>query len=156
MENILKEIDQTKSGFKVVSNGDIITSISRMGKEFHFLNTKYLTNGILFHGWKGFRTAEQLTEVLETYVKENFIQHHCTKMIIDNSEMAGSFSSVNDWLSNTYMPSLVQKGLKACAVIIPSNVFAKLAVNDWDKKINGFASQNFDDLDKALAWLNEF
>lgn len=153
MEKLIKDFDQTKSGFKITQEGSIIKCTNKMGQDFHIIDTTYLSQGILFHGWKGFRTAEQLKEVLEGHLKELFSQNGCKGMVIDNREMAGSFSSVNDWLANDYMPKLINMGLKNNAVVLPNNVFAKLAVEDWDRKISGFVTRNFDEVEKAVAWV---
>ena len=153
MEKIIKNYDETKNAFKITQDGDIIRCYNRMNQEFHFIDTSFLKEGILLHGWKGFRTADQLKEVLEGHLYEIFSKNSCSKMLIDNRNMSGSFSSVNDWLANDYMPKLVSNGLMSNAVVLPNNIFAKLAVEDWDRKINGFSTRNFDDTEKALAWL---
>ncbi|MBS2099237.1 hypothetical protein [Carboxylicivirga linearis] len=150
---VIKDYDQSTSGLKVVKEGNIIKSYNRMGKEFHFIDTSYLSKGILFHGWIGFRTGDQIKEVLSGHLYEMFEQNKCTNMIIDNRKMEGSFSSVNDWLANDYMPSLIKLGLSNNGVVLPANVFAKLAVDDWDKKVSGFATRNFDNTEAAISWV---
>ncbi|MCT4647810.1 MAG: hypothetical protein N4A74_22675 [Carboxylicivirga sp.] len=153
MEKIIKDYDQTKSGFKVVQEGNIIKSYNKMGKEFHFIDLDYLKDGILLHGWIGFRTSEQLMEVLDGHFLDTFVQNNCKKMIINNTEMTGSFSAVNDWLGQEFMPKMVNSGLTHNAVVLPKNLFAELAVEDWDEKISGFASKNFGSLQDAVTWV---
>jgi len=153
METVLKDYDQTQSGFKVVQDGKIIKSYNRMGQEFHFMDLNYLSDGIIFHGWVGFRSAEQLKEVLDGHFFDIFATNKCPKMLINNVAMTGSFSSVNDWLATDFMPRMINKGLKDNAVILPSNLFASLAVEDWDQKVGGFTTRNFKSIDEGLTWL---
>lgn len=155
METVIKNYEQSKSGIKVVQNGKMIKSYNRMGQEFHFIDLNYLSEGILLHGWVGFRSSEQLMEVLDGHFFEVFSQNPCRKMLINNIQMTGSFSSVNDWLANDFMPKMINKGLTDNAVVLPANVFASLAVEDWDKKVGGFTTKNFKSLDEGLTWLRK-
>jgi len=153
MEIVLKDYDQTQSGFKVVQDGKIIKSYNRMGQEFHFIDLNFLGEGIFFHGWVGFRSSEQLREVLEGHFFDFFASSKCSKMLINNVAMTGSFSTVNNWLAADFMPRMINKGLKDNAVILPSNLFANLAVEDWDQKVGGFTTRNFNSIDEGLNWL---
>jgi hypothetical protein len=67
--------------------------------------------------------------------------------------MSGSFSDINNWYAMTYMPKLMNLGLKNIAVVLPDNIFAQLAVKDWTKKLRGFNVTNFASLGEALSWL---
>jgi hypothetical protein len=51
------------------------------------------------------------------------------------------------------MPKLIGLGLKNNAVVLPQNIFAQLAVEDWDKKVGGFVSRNFGSVSDAINWL---
>lgn len=153
METVLKDYDQTQSSFKVVQDGKIIKSYNRMGQEFHFIDLNFLSEGIIFHGWVGFRSAEHIKEVLDGHFFDIFAANKCSKMLINNVAMTGSFTSVNDWLATNYMPRMIDKGLKDNAVILPSNLFASLAVEDWDQKVGGFTTRNFNSIDEGLNWL---
>ncbi|MFT3738026.1 MAG: hypothetical protein QM786_04660 [Breznakibacter sp.] len=155
METVIKSYEQTKSGFKVVQDGKIIKSYNRMGQEFHFMDLSYLSDGIILHGWVGFRSGEQIKEVLDGHFFDIYSKSPCKKMLINNSQMTGSFSMVNDWLANIFMPKMIDLGLKDNAVVLPANVFASLAVEDWDQKVGGFTTKNFKSLDEGLAWLKK-
>ncbi len=155
METIIKDYEQTKSKFKVVQEGNMVKSYNQMGQEFHFIDLDYLKEGILFHGWVGFRSSEQLKEVLDGHFFDIFTKNGCKKMVINNVKMTGSFSSVNDWLGNEFMPKMVSKGLTDNAVVLPGNVFAQLAVEDWDQKVGGFTTKNFPTLEEGLTWIRQ-
>lgn len=153
METVIKDYTQTKSSFKVIQEGEIIKSVNKLGEPFHFIDTSYLRQSTIFHGWLGFRTNEQIQEVLDGHFIELFQKHRCKNMLIENSKMTGSFSGINDWLGNYFMPKMIGMGLTNNAVVLPSNIFAQLAVEDWDQKVGGFTTRNFGDLNEALNWL---
>ncbi|NBC81771.1 MAG: hypothetical protein GVY19_00160 [Bacteroidetes bacterium] len=152
-ETLIKDMPQTKTEFKVVQTGDKIHSINKSGKPFHFIDLSYLKDNILFHGWLGYRTNEQIQEVLDGHFIELYEKHKCKNMLINNQEMTGTFAGINDWLGTYFMPKMINMGLKNNAVVLPSNVFAQLAVEDWDEKVGGFTSRNFGNLDEAINWL---
>lgn len=153
METQIKNYTETKTGFRVVQNGNIIQSINKSKQVFHEIDTSYLKEGIIFHGWVGYRTNDQMKEVLDGHFLELCLKNKCKKMLIENTRMTGTFAAINDWLAQYYMPKLISTGLAMNAVVLPENIFAQLAVDDWDQKIGGFHSRNFNNLDKALEWL---
>ena len=154
MEKVIKDFSSKLiHGFKVVEDGNLIKSINRQGKMFHFIDTNYKKDGIIFHGWVDYRTNEQIKDVLSGHFIEIFQKSGCKKMLIENSKMTGSFSGINDWLGEHLMPKLIRMGLTSNAVVLPADIFSQLAVEDWDEKITGFVSRNFGNLNEALNWL---
>lgn len=152
METILKQ-PSTKEDFKVVQKDQTIESINKLNQVFHFIDLKYLSSDILFHGWIGYRTNDQIKEVLDGHFSTLHKQHKCSKMLIENTNMSGTFSGINEWLANDFMPKMIRNGLKYNAVVLPQNVFAQLAVQDWDKKVGGFTTRNFGSVKDAVSWL---
>ena len=153
METIIKDFTETTSKFRVIQEGHKILSLHRSGEVFHFIDQNYLNRGILFHGWVGYRKNEQIIEVLEGHFWDTFMKFPCKKMLIENSKMTGSFSGINEWLSNTFMPRMIENGLTHNAVVFPANIFAQLAVEDWDQKVGGFHNRSFKSESEALTWL---
>ena len=153
METQIKDYTQTKTRFKVIKKGDIYESINKTNQVFHRLDLSYLNQGIFFHGWIGYRTNEQIKEVLEGHFIELFLKHKPKKMLIENSKMTGTFAAINDWLSTYFMPKMIRAGLTHNAVVFPENIFAQLAVEDWDQKVGGFHNRSFKSLSEALDWL---
>jgi hypothetical protein len=154
MEKVIKD-SSSKSlhGFRVIEDGNLIKSVNRQGKTFHFIDLDYKKNGIFLHGWIDYRTNDQIKDVLDGHFIDMFRTSGCKKMLIDNRKMTGSFTGVNDWLGEYFMPKMLKMGLTANAVVLPGDIFSKLAVEDWDEKISGFVSRNFGDLNEALNWL---
>ncbi len=153
METIIRHYTETKNGFQVIQKGNIIQSLNKLNEVFHEIDTTYLKEGIIFHGWIGYRTNDQIKEVLDGHFIELYQKYKCKKMLIENTKMTGTFADINDWLGQYFMPKMVKEGLAINAVILPFNLFAKIAVDDWDHKVGGFHSRNFDNLDKGLQWL---
>ncbi len=153
IEIVLKEATAQKDDFKVVQRGDKIESINKLNQVFHYIDLSYTKQGIFFHGWNGFRTTEQLKDVLSGHFMDLFKKHKCKSAIVESTKMSGSFNEANDWLAGVFMPKLIGMGLTKVAVVLPHNIFAQMAVDEWDKKIGGFSSRNFGSVSDAVAWL---
>ena len=154
MEKVIKDVSSKSiHGFKVVEDGNLIKSINRQGKMFHFIDLNYKKDGIFFHGWVDYRTNDQIKEVLDGHFIELFKTSGCKKSLIENSKMTGSFSGINDWLGEYFMPKMIGMGLTSNAVVLPADIFSQLAVEDWDEKTTGFVNRNFGDLNEAVNWL---
>jgi hypothetical protein len=153
MDMLIKDYAQTKTEFKVEKKGEVYQSINKMGQVFHFLDLNYLKEGIFYHGWIGYRTNEQIKEVLDGHFMELYRKQKCTKMMIENSKMTGTFAALNDWLNTYFMPKMINQGLTHNAVVFPENVFAQLSVEDWDQKVGGFHNKSFKSISEALSWL---
>jgi hypothetical protein len=155
MENIivLKEATTQKDDFKVVQRGNMVESINKLNQVFHYIDLSYLSQGIFYQGWVGFRTTEQMKAVLEGHAMTILSKNKIKGSLVDSVKMSGSFNEANDWLANVYMPKLVAMGLRKTAVVLPLNIFAQMAVDEWDKKVGGFESRNFGSVSDAIQWL---
>lgn len=151
-EIVIKEAG-TGDDFKVVQNGEIVNSINKANQVFHSIDLSYAKEGILFHTWLGYRTKDQLQQVLDGHFVKLYEQYKFKKMVIEISKMDGSFDSSNEWMASHLMPKLVKNGLQFCAVVLPANIFAQVSVDDWNKKVGGFVTRNFGSPNDALAWL---
>lgn len=152
-EKVIKEVTAQKDDFKVVQKGMMVESINKLNQTFHFLDLSYTKQNIFFHGWIGYRTNDQIKQVLDGHFMNLYKQYKCKNMIIENSRMSGSFNEINDWLATYFMPKMIEIGLKNNAVVLPQNIFAQLAVEEWDKKVGGFTTRNFGSVNDALNWL---
>lgn len=153
MKTQIKDYTQTKTQFKIVKEGQIYRSINKADEVFHFLDLNYLNEGIFYHGWLGYRTNDQIKEVLDGHFIEIYMKHKCKKMLIENSKMTGTFAAINDWLNTYFMPKMINEGLSSTAVVFPQNVFAHMAVEGWDQKVGGFHNKSFKSIPEALTWL---
>ena len=154
MEKVIKDVSsKSLHGFRVVEEGNLIKSLNRQGKMFHFIDNNYKKDGIFFHGWVDYRTNEQIKEVLDGHFLDMYRSSGCKKMLIENTKMTGSFSGINDWLGEYFMPKMIRMGLTANAVVLPADIFSQLAVEDWDEKVTGFVTRNFGNLNEGINWL---
>ena len=142
-----------KNTFRVERRNEMVESVNSQNQVFHFIDLNYLKEDIFFHGWIGNRTDEQIKAVIEGHFIELFEKYRCTKTLIQNEAMTGSFSGLNIWVADYFMPKMISMGLKYNAVVLPKNLFAQLSVADWDNKITGFTSRNFKSSEEALTWL---
>jgi Golgi nucleoside diphosphatase len=117
-----------------VQRGQRVESINKLNQVFHFIDLTYTKQNIIFHGWIGYRTNEQIMQVLDGHFMNFYKQYKCKSMIIENSKMSGTFTEINDWLAGYFMPKMISMGLKNNAVVLPQNIFSKLAVEDWIRK----------------------
>jgi len=154
-ETILKEATAVKDDYKVVQKGDLVESINKMNQVFHYIDLSYAKEGIMVHGWLGYRSNEQLKSVLDGHFVKIYGQYKFKNMVIEISKMSGAFTEVNDWMASYFMPKLVSLGLRNSAVVLPANIFSQLAVDDWNKKVSGFTTRNFGSLNDALNWLRK-
>ena len=152
-EIVLKEATAQKDDFRVVQRGNMVESINKLNLVFHYIDLSYVPKGIIFHGWTGFRTTDQMKKVLDGHFMDIFKKSKCKAALVESSKMSGSFDEANEWLANIFMPKLIGLGLTKVAVVLPHNIFAQMAVDEWDKKIGGFSSRNFGSVNDAVTWL---
>jgi hypothetical protein len=152
-EIVLKEASTHKDDYRVVQRGDLVESINKLNQVFHYIDLAYLKQGIIFQGWTGFRTAEQMKGVLGGHFMDIYKKNPVKSSLVESTKMSGSFNEVNEWLATVYMPKLVSLGLTKVGVVLPHNIFAQMAVDEWDKKVGGFQSRNFGSVNDAVTWL---
>ena len=156
METTLFYPAQTQSGFKSINKDGIIeTSSGVSGHIFHTVTTSYLTEGILFHAWLGYRTDEELKEVLEKILYPILVENKCYKVLVDTSLVEGSFDGANDWLADYYMPKIITAGLRLHGMVLPADLYASLALELYQENNvkNGFDNRMFPSVEAAYAWL---
>ena len=152
-EVIIREATSQINDFRIVKLGTMVESVNKLNQVFHFVDLSYTKVDIFYQGWIGYRSIEQMKDLLEGHLVNLFQQHPCKSMLMEGSRMSGSFSDINNWFAMTYMPKLMNLGLKNIAVVLPENIFAQLAVKDWAKKLRGFNVQTFSSLSEALTWV---
>jgi hypothetical protein len=150
---LIKEKKQQIGGFKVIQRGNVIETVNNLNQVFHFIDLSYTQAGIMYQGWVGFRTTEQIKEILNGHFMELYKVYKCQSMLQDLSQMSGSFSEVNDWYAFDFMPQLKSLGLKNNAIVLPKDIFAQLAMRDWMRKMNTFNNGCFATLSEAINWL---
>ncbi len=61
------------------------------------------------------------------------------------------------WSNEEWFPKVLASGLKKVGVIISDDIFNQMSIDEIMSKVEsaGFASQYFDDIDKAAQWMKE-
>jgi hypothetical protein len=152
-EVIIREATTQINDFRIVKLGTMVESVNKLNQVFHFVDLSYTKVDIFYQGWIGYRSIEQMKDVLEGHFVKLFQENPCKSMLMEGSRMSGSFSDINNWFAMTYMPKLMNLGLKNIAVVLPENIFAQLATKDWTKKLRGFNVKTFSSLSEALTWV---
>jgi hypothetical protein len=152
-ELIIREAISQVNDFRIVEMGTMVESVNKLNQVFHFVDLSYTKVDIFYQGWIGYRSTDQMKDVLEGHMVKLFQQNPCKNMLMESSRMSGSFSDINNWFALTYMPKLMNLGLKSIAIVLPENIFAQLAVKEWCKKLRGFNIKTFSSLSEALTWV---
>jgi hypothetical protein len=149
---VIKEKAQL-GGYKVIKRQYYIETVNNLNQLIHFIDLSYVKANIFYHGWIGFRTNEQMKEILNGHFRDIFEEFNCKSLLTDCSKMKGSFVDLNKWYIDTFIPDLENLGLKNSATISPSDTFAQLAVKEWSDKIKGIKHMTFNSLSDTLNWL---
>lgn len=117
-------------------------------------------NSIFTHtfkpGSKGL-TDEKFREEMAIYV-ESFQKYHPKRAIVDNRDLGFTISpELQEWHSKSVFPPCIEAGVERAALILTSDLFAQVAVEQLmeEEETGAFQTQYFDDLENAKAWLME-
>lgn len=109
----------------------------------------------LIQNWKGFASSEKFRESIKK--TEDLFKDKTLNKIISNTKDFGMVKKEDtEWVSTESMPTLIERGLKYMAFVVPSNVFSQMSVENF-KKQSGDTIQirYFDDVEKAKEWMAE-
>ncbi|HAI75980.1 MAG TPA: hypothetical protein DCM08_06990 [Microscillaceae bacterium] len=132
--------------------------------ETHF-ETKYChisydpVNNWIVAAWKDYQTVEQIKTGMEELLLV-FKKTGCGFAINDLRSSKGTFTAVNSWLANEWMPRALEAGYTLCAMVYPADIFTKFAVSDLARKyeksgLTQFKLNSFDDINKAIQWIKQ-
>lgn len=155
MENddVIREKVQTLDGFKVIRKQNFIETYNNLNQQMHFIDLSFAKVGIFYNGWVGFRTNNQMKEILEGHFYEFYDDFRCPSLLTDCSKMKGSFTEIVEWLTNEFMPMMGEMGLKNHSLVLPFDSFAQLSINEWAKRSKVIKTKTFPTLSEAINWL---
>jgi hypothetical protein len=86
---------------------------------------------------------------------ELLIQKKASKWLGDCRNMGAVTQEDQRWSSEDWLPRVMAAGLTHMAIVSPKKVVAQMAVKTFMTKVQGkqHVTMNFDDLEKARAWL---
>lgn len=92
--------------------------------------------------------TEILVKALEV-IKEK----KCPGYIVNSSEVKGTFTMTNDYITNEWIPEAVANGCKYNGVIVSSDIFTQFATKSLENKVSGITMKMFDQLEDAIDWM---
>jgi hypothetical protein len=111
-------------------------------------------NKWVYDYWNGMFGAQDNFRRAVVYWKDLAVKHQSPRGLTDVSQMVGSYDSSKEWMEKVIMPQVIKAGLRFHAMVIPTNVFAKLSTKDYASAVKDYTVQIFDDVEKAKAWLH--
>lgn len=82
-------------------------------------------------------------------------QHKATKWLSDNRAINGHSEKETEWINNVWLPSAINAGWKAWALVVPDSFLARINMNEFVKSFydKGVRIMVFTDWDEAMNWL---
>lgn len=84
-------------------------------------------------------------------MRELFIEHHCTKILNDNTQVVGKWDHSIQWVSTEWFPAMIELGLRKFAWVLATDVFAQVSAYKVTPGIN--VVKTFISEEAALKWL---
>lgn len=106
---------------------------------------------ILICTWIGSQTEKALKQAGEK-MRELFIEHKCTKILNDNTQVVGAWNHSTQWASNEWFPQMIELGLKKFAWVLAIDTVAQVSayrVTPGIDIVKTFISQ-----EDAMKWLS--
>ncbi|MBA9078826.1 MULTISPECIES: STAS/SEC14 domain-containing protein [Rufibacter] len=107
----------------------------------------------VYADWTGFQTLRSVQEGCER-ILEAMVQHGSHKVLNDNTNVEGIWSSAAEWVGSDWFPRMKQAGMTAFAWVYSPSMFSRLST---DKSLrftyDTRGIEVFDDIDAATKWL---
>jgi hypothetical protein len=107
----------------------------------------------LIQTWNGYLSSADFRKAIDSTVE--FAKKNNVAAILSNTQQQGAVKKEDSNYAASVMPELVKHGLKKMAFVLPENVFAQIAVDNFkenskDSLIRYFASEA-----KAKEWIGQ-
>ncbi len=107
----------------------------------------------IYANWVGYQTKQTVQEGCERILDE-MVLHGCGKIMNDNTQVEGIWSSVAEWVGVDWFPRMRQAGMKHFAWIYSVSAFSRLSA---DKSLrftyDTTVIEIFDSFAEADKWL---
>jgi hypothetical protein len=108
------------------------------------------------HRWSGFVEVEHMKAIM-IHIFGHVQAHRLPtfRWVSDLSGFEGGFSEVTEWFANEFLAKIIPMGFKGEAVIIPSDLYAQLSVDDFKETAQNLNCEHvyFHTLAEGMAWL---
>lgn len=101
------------------------------GEKIAFLSTELKAQGIFNDNFYGYIEAKELKFIMANYYAKIISEIGATKKICNIKAMEGSaFDTISEWFEQELVPTLIKAGLRYNALVLPSEFFASLAIEN--------------------------
>lgn len=107
---------------------------------------------ILFCTWIG-KQNEKVLKQSGAKMKELFIEHKCTRILNDNTQVIGTWDHSTQWVTNEWFPGMIEIGLKKFAWVLATDVYAQVSAYRVSPGID--IIKTFISKEEALKWLKQ-
>jgi hypothetical protein len=83
--------------------------------------------------------------------------NNCFKMLIDNTDVLGSWADAAEWVGMEWFPMIEEAGLQYLAWIHSASTFDQFSLRETvNAKVGNVETQLFRNVDEATLWLTQF
>ncbi len=107
---------------------------------------------ILYVVSKGRVNVEDFKELIDAeldFIKKNQV----LATLVDSSEQIGTFTMLTDYMANTCIPVLVERGVNCNAIVVSHDIFGQFSTENLIKKIKHVEFRTFQSYDEALTYV---
>lgn len=126
-------------------NGETVVALTHV-PEKDFIYAKW----VWYHEL-GIDAVIQGCEAMYEFLKDK----KAKAFLSDTRDVRDAWDEANEWIATDLTPRLVAEGLTRLAVIISSDLFHQLTVEELEQSISGFTMRHHDSPEEAIAWLEE-
>lgn len=114
--------------------------------------------GCSFMQWKRFTNSEEFREAMNQSL--HLLQEKGYSKILSDARMLGPLDPVDQkWTVDEWLPKAVEAGYNRIALLVPTDVFSQIAVEDIMEGASESATtvqdRYFDTLESAADWLKQ-
>jgi len=103
--------------------------------------------------WNGFVPSEVFREGIDKTVE--FVKAHHVETVLSDALNQNVVNSEDAEYAASVLPTMVNNGMQAMAFVVPENVFAQFALDQFSSSVEGAPTQYFKSLKEAEKWLDE-
>lgn len=80
-------------------------------------------------------------------------QNEIYGLLVDTRKLAGSFSMINDYLIHVYYKTLIDRGLRYNAIIVPYDIFSYFSTENLVEQLNNLELKTFSHVYQGQIWI---
>lgn len=112
------------------------------------------SNNWVFIDWHGELTLETVQRT-SLDLARCFLSHYYPRVLNSNAQVTSVSWEVTQWLASEFLPALTLTGVEQMAWVVPPGLRARNGILDTVNLFPHVAISLFDDIDVAVAWLQQ-